>query len=25
MVGYRVRAIFYLLWLDRNFTLYEHS
>jgi len=23
MVGYRVQAIFYLLWLDRNFTLYD--
>jgi hypothetical protein len=25
MVGYRVQAVFYLLWLDRHFTLYEHS
>jgi hypothetical protein len=25
MVGYRVQAIFYLLWLDCSFTLYEHS
>jgi hypothetical protein len=25
MVGYRVQAIFYLLWLDRDFTLYDHG
>jgi hypothetical protein len=25
MVGYRVQAIFYLLWLDRTFTLYDHG
>ena len=25
MVGYRVQAVFYILWLDRTFTLYEHS
>jgi len=24
MVGYRDRAVFYILWLDRNFTLYQH-
>jgi hypothetical protein len=24
MVGYRVRRIFYILWIDRNFTLYKH-
>jgi len=25
MVGYRVQTIFYLLWLDRDFTLYDHG
>jgi hypothetical protein len=25
MVGYRVGAIFYILWLDRGFTLYDHG
>jgi hypothetical protein len=25
MVGYRDGAIFYVIWLDRNFTLYDHS
>ncbi|AFZ25613.1 hypothetical protein Cylst_3466 [Cylindrospermum stagnale PCC 7417] len=25
MVGYRDRAIFYVIWLDRDFTLYDHS
>jgi len=25
MVGYRQDAIFHILWIDRNFTLYEHS
>ncbi|HLP89845.1 MAG TPA: hypothetical protein VK184_14810 [Nostocaceae cyanobacterium] len=25
MVGYRDSAIFYVIWLDRNFTLYDHS
>jgi hypothetical protein len=25
MVGYRVQAIFYILWLDRDFTLYDHG
>ncbi|RKZ51237.1 MAG: hypothetical protein DRR16_14980 [Candidatus Parabeggiatoa sp. nov. 3] len=25
MVGYRTDAIFHILWIDRNFTLYEHS
>ena len=25
MVGYRVQAVLYILWLDRTFTLYEHS
>lgn len=24
MVGYRAKAVFYILWLDRDFTLYEH-
>lgn len=24
MVGYREREIFYVIWLDRNFTLYNH-
>ena len=24
MVGYRVKAIFYVVWLDRAFTLYPH-
>lgn len=24
MVGYRVGAVFYVLWIDRNFTLYSH-
>ncbi|MBD2305687.1 hypothetical protein H6G17_09195 [Chroococcidiopsis sp. FACHB-1243] len=24
MVGYRDRAVFHVLWLDRNFTLYNH-
>lgn len=24
MVGYRVRDIFYVLWFDHNFTLYDH-
>jgi len=25
MVGYRVQAVFYILWLDRDFTLYDHG
>ncbi len=25
MVGYRDGAIFYIIWLDRDFTLYPHS
>lgn len=25
MVGYRDRAVFYVIWLDRDFTLYDHS
>ncbi|TAF08650.1 MAG: hypothetical protein EAZ77_06805 [Nostocales cyanobacterium] len=25
MVGYRDGAIFYVIWLDRNFTLYDHG
>ena len=25
MVGYREDRIFYVIWLDRNFTLYNHS
>lgn len=25
MVGYRDGAVFYIIWLDRNFTLYDHS
>jgi len=25
MVGYRDRAVFYVVWLDRNFTLYDHG
>jgi hypothetical protein len=25
MVGYRVEEVFYLLWLDHNFTLYDHT
>ncbi|BAZ81969.1 hypothetical protein PN497_16920 [Sphaerospermopsis kisseleviana CS-549] len=25
MVGYRDGAIFYVIWLDRNFTLYNHG
>jgi hypothetical protein len=25
MVGYRVHEIFYVLWFDHDFTLYEHS
>ncbi len=24
MVGYRDRAVFYIIWLDRDFTLYPH-
>ena len=24
MVGYRVRDVFYVLWFDHNFTLYNH-
>ena len=24
MVGYRDRAVFYVIWLDRDFTLYPH-
>ena len=25
MVGYRDRAVFYVIWLDRDFTLYPHK
>lgn len=25
MVGYRVDRVFYVLWLDRDFTLYDHG
>lgn len=25
MVGYREKTIFYVIWLDRNFTLYDHG
>lgn len=25
MVGYRDKAVFYIIWLDRDFTLYKHS
>lgn len=25
MVGYRVQAVFHILWLDRDFTLYNHG
>lgn len=25
MVGFRERNIFYILWIDRNFTLYNHG
>lgn len=25
MVGYRVAAVFYILWLDRDCTLYDHG
>ncbi len=25
MVGYRDGAVFYIIWLDRDFTLYPHS
>lgn len=25
MVGFRKREVFYILWLDRDFTLYRHS
>jgi len=25
MVGYRVKNIFYVLWFDHNFTLYDHG
>jgi hypothetical protein len=25
MVGYRTDAIFHILWIDRDFTLYQHS
>lgn len=25
MVGYRQERLFYVLWLDRNFTLYDHG
>jgi hypothetical protein len=25
MVGYRKDAIFHILWIDRDFTLYQHS
>jgi hypothetical protein len=25
MVGYRDGTIFYVIWLDRNFTLYDHN
>lgn len=24
MVGYRDRAVFHIIWIDRNFTLYKH-
>jgi len=24
MVGYRKQEVFYIVWLDRNFTLYDH-
>jgi hypothetical protein len=25
MVGYREDVVFHLLWIDRDFTLYQHS
>lgn len=25
MIGYRDKAIFYILWLDRNFDVYDHG
>ncbi len=25
MVGYRVKELFYVIWLDRDFTLYDHG
>lgn len=25
MVGYRLRDVFFVLWLDRDFTLYDHG
>lgn len=25
MVGYRLRSVFHILWLDRDFTLYDHG
>lgn len=25
MVGYRDKSVFHILWLDRNFTLYDHG
>ena len=25
MVGYRQEHIFYVMWLDRDFTLYDHG
>jgi hypothetical protein len=25
MVGVRIKNIFYVIWLDRDFTLYAHS
>ena len=25
MVGYRIRDVFYVLWFDRDFTLYNHN
>ena len=25
MVGYRQENVFYIIWLDRNFTLYDHG
>lgn len=25
MVGYRINDIFYVLWFDKNFTLYDHD
>ncbi|MBD2384885.1 hypothetical protein [Cylindrospermum sp. FACHB-282] len=25
MVGYRDKAVFYVIWLDRDFTLYDHG